>query len=235
MTASVGTIKSGQNAIQKITSTEGDSIDWDNIDWEKVGVNAAQKSIKNAADGYMWGAFVGTVYGGVEGYEFYHKYNTPYTNYADRLKVLPTSGNGGKWSGKRGESDFILDEPIKLSNGTEITKVTYKNAIPDFSKYAIAEVKIPKMTNQRLGTGGNYEQANTVLAEYWTQIKYQGKSWSARTVEDYRTANNLTWHEMSNMESMQLVPYEVNSTFRHYGGVAEYNAMVGGEGGTDFD
>ena len=39
----------------------------------------------------------------------------------------------------------------------------------------------------------------------------------------------------SNMESMQLVPYEVNNTFKHYGGVAEYKAMIGQEGGADFD
>jgi hypothetical protein len=38
------------------------------------------------------------------------------------------------------------------------------------------------------------------------------------------------------MESMQLVPYDVNHTFTHLGGVAEYNAMTGQEGGTsDFD
>lgn len=30
-------------------------------------------------------------------------------------------------------------------------------------------------------------------------------------------------------------PYEVNHTFTHYGGVAEYNAMIGQEGGADFD
>jgi hypothetical protein len=91
------------------------------------------------------------------------------------------------------------------------------------------------MTNQRLGEGGNYEQADTALAEYWTRIKYNNKSWSPRDVEAYRTSNNLTWHEMSNMESMQLVPYEVNHTFTHYGGVAEYNAMVGQKGASDFD
>ena len=49
------------------------------------------------------------------------------------------------------------------------------------------------------------------------------------------TSNNLTWHEMSNMESMQLVPREVNQTFTHFGGVAEYNAMIGQEGATEFD
>ena len=40
---------------------------------------------------------------------------------------------------------------------------------------------------------------------------------------------------MNNMESMQLVPFDVNNTFTHYGGVAEYNAMIGQTGGADFD
>ncbi len=229
------TAYSGYNAVKTFTATDSSEIDWDNIDWEKVGVSAAQKAIKNGADGYMWGSIVGTVYGGAEGYDFYQKYNTPYTAYNNRIMQTPKDGNGGKWSGTRGESDFILDEPIQLPNGTKITKVTYKNGVPDFSPYQVAQVKIPRMTNQRLGEGGNYEQADTALAEYWTRIKYNNKSWSPRDVEAYRTSNNLTWHEMSNMESMQLVPYEVNHTFTHYGGVAEYNAMVGQKGASDFD
>lgn len=91
------------------------------------------------------------------------------------------------------------------------------------------------MTNKRLGGGGNYEQADIALAEYWTKIQHNGQSWTARDVEIYRTNNSLTWHEMSNMDYMQLVPYDVNNTFTHYGGVAEYNAMIGQKGGTDFD
>ena len=54
--------------------------------------------------------------------------------------------------------------------------------------------------------------------------------WTFSDIELYRKGNNLTWHEMSNMEYMQLVPFEVNQKFTHYGGVAEYNAMIGREG-----
>ena len=226
---------SGYNAVKTFTATDSADIDWGNIDWEKVGVSAANKAIRNGADGYMWGALIGAVYGGAEGYDYYQKYHTPYTDYRSRIKQTPTNGNGGKWSGKRGESDFILDNPIELPDGTKITKMTYKNGVPDFSPYQKAQVKIPKMTNQRLGEGGNYEQADIALAEYWTKIKYNNQSWTGRDVEAYRTSHNLTWHEMSNMESMQLVPYEVNRIFTHYGGVAEYNAMIGQKGVSDFD
>ena len=127
---------------------------------------------------------------------------------------------------------LILDEPIIREDGTKITKVTYKNAVPDFSPFQKAQVKIPNMTNSR---SKNFSQADKALAEYWTKIKYDGKTWVARDIETYRKSNNLTWHEMSNMESMQLVPSEVNQTFTHYGGVAEYNAMIGKEGEADFD
>lgn len=230
-TAAVGTVAAGKKAIETISSTDATDIDWNNIKWEKVGVSSAEKAIQNSADGYMWGSIYGAVYGGAE--EFYHKFNTPYTSKILRLKKVPKSG--GKWTGDPGESEFILDEPITLKNGTKITSVNYWNGVPDFSPYAVAEVKISNMTDKRLGTGGNYEQANTALTKYWSRVKYQGKKWTAREVETYRKANNLTWHEMSNMEYMQLVPTEVNSTFTHYGGVAEYNAMIGQEGAADFD
>ena len=239
LTAAAGTAKAGYDAVKTFQSTDAADIDWDNIDWEKVGVSSAEKAIENSADGYMWGAIIGTVHGGAEGYDFYQKYNTPYTKYNSRLMQTPKDGNGGKWKGERGESDFILDEPIICKDGTKVTKVTYKNAVPDFSPYQKAQVKI-QMTNERYsiknkGIVGNFEKADQALAEYWTKTKYNGKTWSARDIETYRKNNNLTWHEMSNMESMQLVPYEVNQTFTHYGGVAEYNAMIGQEGEFDFD
>lgn len=238
--ASAGTTYAGYQAVKTFQSTDAADIDWNNINWNDVGVASAEKAIQNAADGYMWGSIIGTVYGGAEGYEFYHKYNTPYTNYQkriDHLKQMKTKGLG-EWTGVEGESDFILNNPIILKDGTKIAKVTYKNGIPDFSPYAIAEVKVPKMTNDRTGRGGNYEQADAALAEYWSKIKYSDKSnWTSSDVKNFRESYpiKLTWHEMSNMESMQLVPFDVNDTFKHYGGVAEYNAMIGQKGGTDFD
>ena len=229
------TVLSGYNAVKVYTATDSSDIDWDNIDWDKVGASAANKAIRNGADGYMWGAFIGAIYGGAEGLEYYQKYSAPYTDYKTRINNTPKDGSGGKWTGKRGESDFVLDKPLELTNGKKVTKVPYKNGIPDFSEWQEAQVEIPNMNQERLGPGGNYEQADTALAEYWTKIKHQGKSWTARDVAKYRTDNNLTWHEMSNMKYMQLVPYEVNHTFKHCGGVAEYNAMIGQKGVADFD
>mgnify|MGYP000301379304 FL=1 len=233
--AASGAVVAARDTVKAFTSTPVSEIDWDNVNWDQLGVATAQKAIQYGADGYMWGSIFGAIDGGVESY--YQKFCTPYTQYQNRLKQTPVEGKKGHWSGDRGESDFILDEPIKLSDGTVITKITYQNAVPDFSPYALAEVKIPNMTDLRYGTGGNFEQADTALAELWTKMKYQNRTWTAADVEAFRTdyPYKLTWHEMSNMESMQLVPFDVNNTFTHYGGVAEYNAMIGQTGGSDFD
>ena len=167
--------------------------------------------------------------------ELIEKYSAPYSEYHSRWNQTPK--DGGYWSGIRGESDFILNIPIQLSDGTEITKVTYKNAIPDFSPYQEAKVKIEGMTNNRKsGIINNFSKGDTELARIWNEKAYQGKTnWSASDIRKYRELNNLTWHEMNNMEYMQLVPTEVNAKFRHLGGVGEYNAMINQSGGDDFD
>lgn len=228
----VGTTCTGYQAVKTFTSTDATDIDWNNIDWERVGISSAEKAIKNAADGYVWGAIVGAVYGGMEGYERYQKYNAPCTKYDARLQQTPKEGNGGKWSGERGESDFIRNEPLVCQDGTRVTQVTYQNGIPDFEPYQKAQVNISNMTNNR---AQNFKQADSALAENWTRIKQDGKIWTPSDVEAYRMNNNLSWHEMNNMNSMQLVPREVNQMFTHCGGVAEYNAMIGQASGPNFD
>ncbi|SFD38234.1 A nuclease of the HNH/ENDO VII superfamily with conserved WHH [Bacillus sp. 491mf] len=43
-------------------------------------------------------------------------------------------------------------------------------------------------------------------------------------IEDFRLANNLTWHELNDVKTVQLVPSSINSTLGHLGGVGEINA-----------
>ncbi len=237
--AASGTVYEGYNAIKTFTSTDAAEIDWENIDWDQVGVSVAEQSINYGAEGYMWGSIIGAVYGGAEGYDFYQKYNTPYSGYNARLMQTPKDNENGHWTGERGESDYIYDKTttIKISENKYVTVeagtgVTYRNCVPDFSQYQVAQVKIPSMTNSRTK---NFKQADEALAEFWTKIMYDGKTWTAREIETYRTEKGLTWHEMNNMESMQLVPTEINAGFGHLGGVGEYNVMIGEEGVTEFD
>lgn len=94
------------------------------------------------------------------------------------------------------------------------------------------------MTEHRLsenGIKGNFEQADEMLAEIWTRSRHNGRSWTAMDISQYRYDNKLSWHEMSNMESMQLVPRAIHSRFLHFGGVAECKVMTGQGGGIDFD
>lgn len=71
LTATAETVRAGYQAINTFTSTDANDIDWSNIEWEQVGVSFAKEAIENAADSYMWGAIMGTVQGGVEGFNFY--------------------------------------------------------------------------------------------------------------------------------------------------------------------
>lgn len=239
LAGTAGTVSAGYNAVKTFQATDAANIDWDNIDWQKVGASAAQKAIENSVDGYMWGSIIGVIHGGAEGYDFYHKYNTPYSSFNKRFDQTPVDDEWGHWSGDRGESEYIYDrsKTIRISEDRYVTveagtKVTYRNCVPDFSPYQEAQVTISSMTNSR---SHNFNQADKALAELWTKNQYNGRSWTAQQVKAYRTSNGLTWHEMNNMESMQLVPTEVNAGFGHLGGVAEYNAMVGQEGVTEFD
>ena len=236
LASTIGTTVSTVNAVKTFKATDATEIDWDNIDWDRVGVSAAEQAINGMADGYMWGTIAGAVYGGAEGYAYYETHGTPYSVLKERLKHVPAEDSTrGVWSGKRGESDFVLNEPIQLPDGTKITKVTYKNGVPDFSPYQKKKKKISGMTDQRYGADGNFAKADEALAKQWTQTKHNGKTWTARDAANYRESNRLTWHEMNNMEYMQLVPTDVNATFGHLGGCSEYRIMIGQTGGSEFD
>ena len=222
---------SGYNMVKKLTTTDTHEIDWNNVDWNKVGVSAAEQALNNAADGYVWGSVIGAINGGVEGYQRYEKYNTPYTSKKLRIDKVPK--NNGHWTGKTGESTFILDEPITLSNGQIVDRISYVNGVPDFSNYSIRQVNISNMSSVRKN---NFDQADELLSKYWTSIKYNNKTtWTARDISNFRSTNGYTWHEMSNMKTMQLVPTDIHEKFLHCGGIAEVKAMLEQQGGSDFD
>lgn len=224
--AGINLIAQGVKMIKALTSTPVSTIDWGNVNWNKVGVSAAQQAINNGADGYMWGSIFGAIKGGVDGYKNYEKISTPYSKYKDRISKTPKNSERGYWTGERGESSFVMNEPIECKCGDVVTEIPYKNGVVDFSKYAKGQVNIKSMTDNR---SQNFKQADELLAKYWNKIKYNGKTnWTCRIVEKYRGDNVLTWHEMNNMKTMQLVPTEINASWGHLGGVGEYKSMNGG-------
>ena len=61
---------------------------------------------------------------------------------------------------------------------------------PDFSKVSVATVEIDGMTSERLGPGGNYEQAFEKIAETWNnENKFGRNDWTARAVDIWRKDN----------------------------------------------
>ncbi|MCM3359019.1 HNH endonuclease [Psychrobacillus sp. MER TA 171] len=144
-----------------------------------------------------------------------------YSSYEQRVKTTPV--NKGEWSSERAESLFISDktgEVKKYLDEAGVDGVEYKNGMPDFSPFSKGEIKLENMTNDRKS---NFSTADEELAKNWST---PDKKWTAEDVADWREDNKYTWHELNDLETIQLVPRKINSVFGHLGGVGEYNIKV---------
>ena len=130
----------------------------------------------------------------------------------------------GKWTGNPGESMFTSDDlrVKKILEEHGVEGVIYKNGIPDFSPF-VKEEFIIDMTNDRQR---NFAQANKKLAEKLSTET--GEKWTAKKVSSWISENNLTWHELNDCTTIQLVPSPINHPiFKHLGGVGEINISIG--------
>ncbi|WP_350302937.1 HNH endonuclease [Peribacillus frigoritolerans] len=50
--------------------------------------------------------------------------------------------------------------------------------------------------------------------------------YTADDIGGRREDNKDTWHELNDLESIQMVPSKINSVFKHLGGFGEYNIKV---------
>ncbi|WP_056829208.1 T7SS effector LXG polymorphic toxin [Psychrobacillus sp. FJAT-21963] len=144
-----------------------------------------------------------------------------YSSYEQRVKTTPV--NKGEWSSERAESLFISDktgEIKKYLDEAGVDGVDYKNGMPDFSPFSKGEVKLDNMTNDRKS---NFSTADEELAKKWST---PDQKWTAEDIADWREDNKYTWHELNDLETIQLVPSKINSVFKHLGGVGEYNIKV---------
>lgn len=164
------------------------------------------------------------------------KYGGAYNSYEERISGTPADNTiFGKYEGNRGESKYIPSgrtvEGIVIKEILDqygLDGIVYRNGEPDFEVCADTVLKIDIMSEFRYdyeapeGTLGNFTQADMKCAELWNFDNRDGKSdWTPRDVANYREAHGLTWHEKCDMETMVLVPKEINAYFRHYGGVSE--------------
>ena len=138
------------------------------------------------------------------------------STYDERINQTPI--NNGSWTGDRGESKFMseLDEVNDVLKQYDIDGIEYKDGIPDFSPVSEGEISHPDMGVDR---NKNFRVADELLAK---QLDVPRKE-----ITKLRKQGKLTWHELNDMETMQLVPSVVNSKFGHLGGVAEVKKLLG--------
>jgi len=158
------------------------------------------------------------------------EYDKPLAIAIEKVKGCPVEGNNGHWEGERGDSKWCPDRdhvpeksnPSGKTMGEILDKygidgITYKDGQPDFGVISKGTVEIESFTDDRRI---NFRKADEQRASE-TGV-------STEEVEKYRYENKYTWHECSDMKTMQLVPSEVHSNFPHYGGVAEAKKAQGG-------
>ncbi|MCD7835590.1 MAG: HNH endonuclease [Lachnospiraceae bacterium] len=153
-------------------------------------------------------------------------------------------------TGERGNSKCIpKDSNSKLAktlNDCGVDGIEYKNGVADLSPTSKGEVQIEHMVGGegKMGTKArqwNFGQADNAMA---TELNADpsaakslglspknGNSFTSSDIKTYRKNNDLTWHELNDTKTMQLVPTEVNAKFTHLGGVGEINAGAYSPGG----
>lgn len=162
----------------------------------------------------------------------------------ERISKTPSEKNMNvEFTGERGNSKCIPKDKdsslAKTLNDCGVDGIEYKNGVADLSPTSKAEVQIDHMVGGtgKMGTEArqwNFGQADNAMASELNAdpsaasrlgiTPKNGDSFTASDVSRYRTDNNLTWHELNDTKTMQLVPTEVNAKFTHLGGVGEINA-----------
>ncbi|WP_049945080.1 HNH endonuclease signature motif containing protein [Butyrivibrio sp. AC2005] len=144
-----------------------------------------------------------------------------------------TPFSNGEWEGERGNSIWHPDReyvpPEKSKEGTKpysnpenktwgelldkygIDGIEFKNGFPDFSDISRGTVEI-----EGFETGGNAEKNRNFNKAYVALAEQRGCS--PYDVKAWMSANNYTWHECENKQTMQKVPNEIHANIPHDGG-----------------
>lgn len=126
---------------------------------------------------------------------------------------LPVSD--GEWTGTPGNSGWKSTKPeVNAVTGGE--PVPFKNNNPDFSKWT--EKDGTAKINVTGDNSKDFRQADKIFAERKGWLKSDGTP-NASAAARYRQQNELTWHHVEDMETMQLVPRALND-IPHSGGAA---------------
>jgi hypothetical protein len=131
---------------------------------------------------------------------------------------------GGKWEGEEGNSkwrpdpDKTPENPKTNPEGkswktildeNDIDGVPFKDGEPDFSETSRGTVEIDDFSEDR---DDNFDAADEKLAEE--------KGCSKEDVRNWRKEHGYTWHERSDMKTMDKVPTAVHGNVPHEGGIS---------------
>ncbi|MBP2619878.1 HNH endonuclease [Streptococcus panodentis] len=148
------------------------------------------------------------------------------------VKNIPSAN--GEWEGEPGNSKWIPDDESinpnlqtnpEQKNWGDIKQeynfdgIVFRNCEPDFSKVSKGTVEIDSFSENR---AKNFAQADIQLAKQ--------RNCSPEEIRQFRKENKLTWHERSDMKTMDLVPSIIHGGIPHSGGIARIKAL-GKEGG----
>jgi hypothetical protein len=132
--------------------------------------------------------------------------------------------NGGDWTGEPGNSEWKPDRdkvpenqktnPDGLTWGEILDKynidgIPFEDGEPDFSELSKGTVEIEDYSENR---DDNFDAADEKLSEQRGCTKEEVRQW--------RKENHYTWHERSDMKTMEKVPTEVHGNIPHEGGIA---------------
>ena len=217
--AVIGGVSGGYGEYQK---TKPDYIDWENTSNSNEEIELMKQM---EADGDF--EIDGYDYGPVE-------IDPTATGPADPSRRMATE-NSGTIIGNRetGNFEFIPDSDtardIMAKYGQET--IRYSDEFPEFKPFTKhqsewgevdCEVKVGYMSEHR---PSNYSQADEALAAKISADT--GTTVTAAEIENYRKNNRLTWHEVEDRETMQLVPRDIHDSARHRGGVSQAKYEMG--------
>lgn len=167
---------------------------------------------------------------------FAQNLNTKITSFSEADKAFSSKsihlpkevGAGGEvqgtWSGERGNSNWQVNKDIvpkqcnkenksfgEILKPYKVNSIEFKNGEPNFKKFSEATVKIGNFTDNRQR---NFAQADMQLAKQ--------RGISPKEAKEFRTNNNLTWHEGNDCNTLDLVNSSVHANIPHSGGISQY-------------
>ncbi|MCA9078354.1 MAG: HNH endonuclease, partial [Planctomycetaceae bacterium] len=127
-------------------------------------------------------------------------HNTYRSTLAERIAQTPNDPMRGYWTRARGHSKFIPAntaenaDVIAMLDSVGLDGISYRNGIPNFSAFAEGTVNTTRMTTKRYI---NYSIGDELIARQLGITPKQAEVW--------RDQIGLTWHELNNTRTMQLI------------------------------